>query len=163
MDKKEDAMESTSQETTKRMRRSEEVPVIFDPETGLAIDWAFGVSTAFKAALDIKQTPRVKPHPTREGVKIETSVETVGVPQLYSFSAGDIFHTPALTQNRPWADHLEGPSTSLQIQNATPDSAKEKGTVSLEIITYHQGAITSKKTETMTQAAFAAVLQTGLK
>lgn len=155
-------MESTDQKTTKRLKRSEEVPVKFDPETGLAIGWVFGVSTAFKAALDIKPTPRVKLHPTREGVKIETSVETVGAPQLYSFSAGDVFHGPALTQNRTWTDHLEGPSTSLQIQKATPDTGKEKGTVTLEITTYQAGSIENKTTETMSQSALATLLESGV-
>lgn len=148
-----------------------DVGVEFDKD-GYAKDWAFGVLSAFRGALDIVRVDvkekRIDPE---SGEEYSKTVErwARGLPPLYSFSARDNFKFPPLRgaiKNAKWKDQLKVLTCTVTVIDAQPDTLVSKklspGYVVAEIIHYKDGVI--DRTDVfpkMSQAEFSEYLRVG--
>lgn len=74
-------------------------------QDGLAEGWHFGVSLAFRAALDIELTT-YKVRSTEAGKTEWLRAWTQGLPPNYSFDVGDFFVSPPRARLTSWAEAL---------------------------------------------------------
>ncbi len=137
-------------------RKSGPSNVTFGGPDGDAIDWAFGVPPAFRAALDIDW---------RETGKYPRGAWLRGDPPARSFSAGDMFYRPGKARGMVWADALDILEMHIQITAATPsmpvDGGITAGHVAFDCAIYQFGAVLQMLRRECSQARFEELLKTG--
>jgi hypothetical protein len=159
-----------------KSRRSEQLKVEFGPD-GRAVGWAFDVSEAFRPALDIAYSQLVDRERTRQArvanpkaPAVQRMAWTRGVPPLFAFERGQVFHEPhgvRGTERAPggprWGEALGFLRRTVQVRDAVPDAAPGKpGWVSFEVWTVADNQLGEGAVHRRSQAAFGEFLRTGV-
>jgi hypothetical protein len=150
--------------------RTTDIPVTFDAE-GYAEGWFFGVSAAFRDALDIvwtkTQVTNIDPH-TGKKYKRELEAWTRGMPPAYSFSEFDVAYAPPLREalkSAAWAEQQRAMTFAVSVVEALPDLAVDRrvspGQVKINLQTYLNGEIINQEQIELSQSQFVTLLKEG--
>lgn len=150
--------------------RTTDIPIIFDSE-GYAEGWFFGVSAAFRDALDIvwTKTKVVDTDPlTGKKHTLELAEWTRGVPPAYSFSDFDVAYAPPLRgvlKSSPWAEQQRAMMFAVSVIESLPDMAVDRrvspGRLTVSLQTYSDGKIIDERKIELSQSEFVTLLKEG--
>lgn len=160
---------STSQEPSankNRRVRSLNPSVTFP--SGYAEGWVIAVPAWYRHSIDIELTERVVKDPVTNE-KNKKMVWTEGIPQIYSFSTGDVFYNTRTVYEKQWCDALADITLVLQVASAMPDKLRGKTSKVpgwVQISEYRprpdRSGLDMVASHRMTQDEFIATLKTGI-
>lgn len=134
--------------------RTKEIDIYF--EDGYVRGWFFGVSTAFRDALDIKYESCA----IDDGNGSKTfSGWTVGVPPEYSFAPGDVFYHPYEREKKPWGDQIKNLIYSVKVKSLK--AAHDE--LIVDLVEYGNGIAVKNSEIILSQNEFGKLLMFGPK
>lgn len=157
--------------TGARRRRTEDFGISF--ASGIAEGWVFGVPEAFRDQLDISLSVYVDKAATADVRRrmpvgpdgrppvVYRQAWTRGSPPLLSFDIGHRFYAPAGAGRLAWGDALGVLEWGAAVVSASPDTLTGQGTVVAELTRYVAGRVAGRRTVSLSQAEFEALLRHG--